>query len=291
MELRISVLASGAILLNGEAVTLDSLEATLAAAKEENCLILYYRENPESPTAAVESMKVVQLVGKYKLPISLSSKADFSNYIDTFGQSHERTATSGAPVRSLFEPHMPDVDLRRNADQIFARVREAQSSDNVRRCVTIVRPDRGLLTLAAPPESPQLSKSAESMRKIVPSGVQRDIAIIGNTGFTMHSGASPLTLVDVNKAVPFFAMLIGLAYIGHRVWIFEGHSSALAAGCRDADLLLVDSAMAPMLAKNWVETVAGVMRNANILLHDRKTFQLRVIRKVGSSRDALEFLN
>jgi hypothetical protein len=31
------------------------------------------------------------------------------------------------------------------------------------------------------------------------------------------------------------------------------------------------------------------MRNANILVHDRATFQLKVVRKIGTATDRLEF--
>lgn len=94
----------------------------------------------------------------------------------------------------------------------------------------------------------------------------------------------------MNQTVPFFGMLAGLSYIGHCVWIFEGHSSALAAGCRDADVLIVDSAMAQFLPAGWQDTAAGSMRSPNILLHDRQTFKLRALRKVGAGAN-LEFQN
>ena len=48
----------------------------------------------------------------------------------------------------------------------------------------------------------------------------------------------------------------------------------LAAGCRDADLLLVDGGMLPFLAENWAATAMGVMRNKEIYVHDRDTYKL-----------------
>jgi hypothetical protein len=52
---------------------------------------------------------------------------------------------------------------------------------------------------------------------------------------------------DILQAIPFFGFLLGFAAIGHRVWVFEGHSSALQAGCREADLLIVDGGILPFL--------------------------------------------
>ena len=68
-------------------------------------------------------------------------------------------------------------------------------------------------------------------------------------------------------AIPFFDFLLGFSAIGHRVWVYEGHSSALAAGCRDADLLLVDAAMAAILdAENpdWRKQAQTAMRGETI---------------------------
>jgi hypothetical protein len=73
------------------------------------------------------------------------------------------------------------------------------------------------------------------------------------------------------------------------VWIFEGHPSALQAGCRDADVLIVDSAMLPVLQTDWQDVAAAAMRNANLLVHDRANFQLRVARKIGTNNARLEF--
>jgi hypothetical protein len=58
------------------------------------------------------------------------------------------------------------------------------------------------------------------------------------------------------------------------VWIFEGHPSALAAGCRDADVLVVDGAMADLMQQDWIPVAAGTMRNPQILVHNRATFSL-----------------
>ena len=97
------------------------------------------------------------------------------------------------------------------------------------------------------------------------------------------------SVTDVDKAIPFFGLLMALSYLGHAVWIFEGHTSALEAGCRHADALIVDSALIPLLVREWPEKVRPAMRSQNILVHDRATFQLRVVSKLGSAKDRLEF--
>ena len=279
MELKISVLASGAILLNGEPVELAELESALDRAKREDGTVLYYRENPQG-AAPAQALEVMQLVIKYSLPIGLCSKPDFSDYIDRYGQRHPRTEGMSRVARTdALEPHMPDVDLRPASEEIFALARKKASGEDGPRGVVIVRPDRGLLVLPSPPESPELAASAVGLKQMIPADVRRGIAVIGNTGYTMANPAAPPSLPDAGRAIPFFGMLIGLSYIGHAVWLFEGHSSALAAGCRDADVLLIDSAMVPFLAAGWDKTAAEVMRNPNILVHDRETFRLLIMNR------------
>jgi hypothetical protein len=69
---------------------------------------------------------------------------------------------------------------------------------------------------------------------------------------------------------------MGFATIGHSVSIFGGSSAAaLAAGCHEADLVIVDSARLETLPESWQTLVAPVMRTPQILLHDRATHQLR----------------
>jgi len=80
---------------------------------------------------------------------------------------------------------------------------------------------------------------------------------------------------ELARAIPFLGMLLGLAYLGHAVWVFEGHPSALAAGCRDADFLIVDSAMLACLAPDWQHLARSVMRGRALYVHDRTSFALR----------------
>jgi hypothetical protein len=87
--LRISVLSSGKLLLDGKKASVSNLKKALAKARSENGIVWYYRESGkgEPPSQAID---MVKLVVENRLPISLSSKADFSDYIDDEGQSRPR---------------------------------------------------------------------------------------------------------------------------------------------------------------------------------------------------------
>jgi hypothetical protein len=274
--LKLSVLASGVVLLDGEPVEMDALDRRLSAADKQSTGVWYYRE-AAGKEAPAQAMAVIQLVAKHKLRISMSSKPDFSDYIDSKGASHLRV---GPPV-----VRMPEVLIPANIEEIFAKIREISCGEKHEGGLVILRPNRSYLVVPCMPDNPGLKKFASGLSHLLPSGVQRNVAVISNNEF---SDQTP-SVTDVDKAIPFFGLLMALSYLGHAVWIFEGHASALEAGCREADALIVDSALIPVLAGEWQEKVRAVMRSPNILVHDRATFQLRVVSKLGTAKDRLEF--
>jgi hypothetical protein len=276
--MKLSVLATGQVLLDGTPVEMDALDLALAAAKGENKSVWYYREaaGKEPPPQA---MAVIQLVVKHKLPISISSKPDFSDYVDAQGVSHPRAAKGAL--------RMPDVATPGNMEEVFAKIRAVAAGEKGQRGLVIVRPDRTYLLLPPIAETPELKKMAAGLERLIPPDVKRNIAVISQTGFGT-AGVVP-SLAEAGKSIPFLGLLMALTGMGHAVWIFEGHPSALQAGCRDADVLLVDSAMRAALQEDWQDASAAVMRSVNILVHDRGSFQLRALRKLGTSNERLEF--
>lgn len=275
MILKLSALASGAILLDGEPIEMDVLDQKLAAADRQRTAIWYYRESAANePTP--EARAVIQLVIKHKLPISMSSLPDFSDYVDAKGVSHPRVAQHGRG--------MPEVLIPSNIEEIFEKIRNLAAGEKREGGLAILRPNRRYLIVPRMPDNPELKKFADGLAHLLPPGVQRNVAVIGNTDFGDQTSVG-----DVDKAIPFFGVLMALSYLGHAVWIFEGHASALEAGCRLADALIVDSALIPLLSANWQDKARGAMRSANILVHDRATFQLRVMSKLGTAKDRMEF--
>src|SRR5260221_14492327 len=79
----------------------------------------------------------------------------------------------------------------------------------------------------------------------------------------------PAILSEAQQTIPFFGYLRGLCYIGHKVLVFEGHSSALAAGVADADLLIVDGGMIPFLQPDWTTVAFSGERLQHILIFGR----------------------
>ena len=274
---KISVLASNALLLNGEPTDLERLDAALAECKAENGLVYYYREMPPAD-ATPEAMEVLKLVVKHQLPVTLSTKPDFSDYVDAKGVPH--------PRRDIPTPtglHMPEVGETADIEALFKGVRTNAASTAIRG-VVVLTPERKVVRMPTLPETSAVTTMKANLDKLIPAATRRNIAGIG------YTVASSLTQAnDPNQSAPYYAFLVGLAQIGHSVWVFEGHPSALEAGCRDADVLVVDSGVRPLLAQGWVDKAASVMRNVNILVFDRTNAKIGVLRQVGSRRDQLEF--
>lgn len=170
---------------------------------------------------------------------------------------------------------MPDVDVLPDIEEIFDKARKAaagegeQPPDASGRYVIIVTPGRMFMFQPCPPPGFMPEEEVASIAEMLPPDVSRNVAVIAYN--------DPRQLTESPHTIPFLGTLIGLAYIGHAVWIFEGHPSALAAGCRDADVLIVDGGMASCLQQDWVSVAAGVMRRPEIYVHDRTSFSLRKV--------------
>jgi hypothetical protein len=89
--LKVSVFETGAILLDGKTSTLDEVDAAFARLKESKGTVWYWRENGQNAAPPKQATAVIDLVIKHDLPISLSSKPDFSDYVDDDGIPQPRT--------------------------------------------------------------------------------------------------------------------------------------------------------------------------------------------------------
>jgi hypothetical protein len=173
---------------------------------------------------------------------------------------------------ALFEPRMPEVDTPPTLAAVFDTARSTAAAgaqapgSEARRCVVIVTPGRLLMLQPCPPAGSMSDQQAAGMHRLLPQPQKRVAAI----AYTERTALQ----TDISKAVPFMGMLLGLAYIGHAVWLFEGHPSALAHGSRDADVMVVDGGMVAHLQPDWHLVAGRAMRRSEIYIHDRATFRL-----------------
>jgi len=173
---------------------------------------------------------------------------------------------------ALFEPRMPEVETAPQIGEVFAKARAAAVGADAQtaaaRQLVIVTPGRLLMLQPCPPPGSMPESQVAAIQKLIPPHTKRAIAAIAYT----ELGA---LRKDLSKTVPFAGILMGFAYIGHAVWVFEGHASTLAEGCRDADVLLVDGGMVPHLQSDWYAVATSTMRRPEVYVHDRQTYNLK----------------
>jgi|SRR5579871_1974765 len=238
--LKVSVLADGRLLLDGNPVTLAELSAALEATPPTGAAVWYYRENSEDQGHPI-ARDVMKLIADRRLPIRLSTKPDFSDTV--------------APATQVA--------------QAFAAIRERAAQ----RQLVIVRPDGRPLVMPALDRASAPAAAVAAVERMLPSSVTRNVAAISDTSWTMADNPK---LQQAGQAIPFFGLLMGFAAIGHAVWIFDTASIvALVAGCSQADLAIIDSARLQAFPAGWQAQVAAVMRSPQIVVHDRATNQLR----------------
>ncbi len=87
---KIKVMANGSLVLDGAPTTLQQLKDRISQCDPANNVVWYYRENSDAPEPPPVALDVLNVVMKQRIPISLSSKPDFSDVIDNAGVSHPR---------------------------------------------------------------------------------------------------------------------------------------------------------------------------------------------------------
>ncbi len=93
--LKVSVSTNGRVYVEGRRVSLKHLKTIFQELKEKNGEVWYHRENAQADKPPQQANQVIDMVIAAKLPVSLSSKPDFSDYIDEYGHSHPRVMPDG----------------------------------------------------------------------------------------------------------------------------------------------------------------------------------------------------
>jgi hypothetical protein len=83
--LKISIMADGRIVVDGNPATVDSVRSSLKRLAEQKGVVWYYREAGQTE-APPEAAEVMQAVIENRLHIRLSSRPDFSDAIGADGQ-------------------------------------------------------------------------------------------------------------------------------------------------------------------------------------------------------------
>ena len=148
-------------------------------------------------------------------------------------------------TRTEPNPHPTSITiLGMSAQDEFKLAREKAAQGQL----VIVRPDGRCLLLPALTRDSLKRDMVTAAERIMPSTEKRNVAVIGDTVWA--AGDAP-SIQIANTAIPFFGLLMGLSSIGHSVWIFDGAANVIECGCREADVLIVDSARLTALCSGW----------------------------------------
>lgn len=171
-----------------------------------------------------------------------------------------------------FEPHMPEVDVLPDMEGLFAKARVEIASGDERR-VGIVTPGRLIMFVPAPRPGSIAKEFVAQVSQLLPSAKPLNITFAGYTQLET-------LMQDKAKCIPQLGQLLGFAYLGHNVIVFEGHPSAFEYALRDSDVLMIDSGMLPFLQSDWVDVALRLMRpGAKMMVQDRKTGRLQPVIK------------
>lgn len=206
------------------------------------------------------------------------------------GFTHVKSIEGDPTPSDIFKPHRLGVDLFADMDAVFRYAREHASrapetretggeiKAEPRRAFPIVTPGRLIMIDPCPEPGSMPEEKVAPMRNLMPTDRTRKITAICYTYVEA-------LINDIDKAIPFRGFLNAWAYLGHDVLAFEGHPSAFAAGVRDCDVLLADSAMLHFVPLNWLDVARRVMKpDGLILVHNRESYSLIQVFKPATER-------
>ena len=146
-------------------------------------------------------------------------------------------------------------------------------------CVSLLTPGRLVRPIPAPPANSMSEANVQAILALLPLPPKRVVAV----GFTVDLLRAEMK--EIYTAIPFFGFLLGFAYIGHSVVLFEGHPSAFEYGVRGVDMLLVDFDMIPFLPNGWTAISFREMRTPEINVYNRLNPQASLVQRIISTNN------
>lgn len=169
---------------------------------------------------------------------------------------------------------MPAVDEDHNMERLFLEARKLSRGDFKlpnqpldQRYIALITPGRHTASVHCPLPEKMTPAMISAVRAIVPEKQRQAVIVIADTRIPEHG---KLSMREVAEHIPYLGYLLGIAYIGHTVVIFEGHPSALEAGCAGTDLLIVDEELLNSLQPDWHAVATSVMRRPRVLIATRE---------------------
>ena len=171
-----------------------------------------------------------------------------------------------------------EVDERTDSEYatLVATARQIASKPHDR-YIALMTPRRVLLGVPCPNPEMVQQPAVDEIKRQFPPDKPLMVTAIAYTRSALNA-VPERAYRAFGRDIPFFNLLLGMGAIGHNVFIFEGHRSALAAACHEADLLIVDERMLPNLGIQWPVTARRQMRTDNVVIIRTDNGQISLMR-------------
>lgn len=165
---------------------------------------------------------------------------------------------------------MPTISPRRNIRRCIVDARRLSAGAHGVRWVVIIAPDGKLVNVPVPsPEEADQSLLRDVRAALAPH--QEPVTGLTITSINCTNGVQrrAKSFHKMLELVPNLSYLVGAACLGNNVAAFEGHPGDFAVGCENADVLLLDDGMMPLLQPDWAAIALNTLRQPRIILFGR----------------------
>ncbi|MBX3081229.1 MAG: hypothetical protein KF716_06305 [Anaerolineae bacterium] len=171
-----------------------------------------------------------------------------------------------------------DVDVRTPSEYatLVASARQLAAKP-LDRYIVLMTPRRVLLGVPCPNLDMVPRSAVETLKRQFSPSQPLTVTVIAYTRSALNA-VPERAYRAFGRDIPFFNLLLGLGALGHNVFIFEGHRSALEAACRDADLLIIDEHVLANLGEHWPESAGKAMRTDNAIIVRSAKGQISLLR-------------
>jgi hypothetical protein len=137
--------------------------------------------------------------------------------------------------------------------------------------VVIIAPDGSLIRVPVPPPAEADQSLLRDVRAALTPEGGEEVTGLTITSINSTSGIQKRarSFFQILELVPNLSYLVGAACLGNTVVAFEGHADDLPTGVADADLLMVDDGMVPILRPDWAAIALKELRQPRIIQFGR----------------------
>jgi hypothetical protein len=185
-------------------------------------------------------------------------------------------------MQPMIAPSMPTVSPHRDIRRCFAEARRISAGGRGTRWVVIVAPDGTLVNVPVPARADADQSLLRDVRRaLAPDDEPLTDLVITSINCTTGAQRRARSFHRMLPLIPNLSYLVGAACLGNTVVAFEGHPNDFAAGCVDADMLLLDGGMIPLLSPDWAAVALQTLRQPRIICFGRDGRMSKVQRVVA----------